>query len=124
MPHRLPTMRSILLPVALGFVFGLVLGLLYGWVVRPVEYVDTAPDTLHPEYRTDFVLMVAETYAADRDLGRAQIRLASLGPQAPLESVESSILYAVERGFSPSDLSTLNRLAIDLRSLATPAAAP
>ena len=119
-------MRSLLLPVALGLVFGLVIGLLYGWLIQPVEYVDTAPNTLHPEYRSDYVLMVAETYAAEGDIGRAQVRLASLGPQAPLESVEGAILYAVERGFSRTDLATLNRLAVDLRSLtpATPPAQP
>ena len=33
------------------------LGLLYGWVINPVDYVDTTPDTLRIDYKTDYVLM-------------------------------------------------------------------
>ena len=43
------------------------LGLLYGWVINPVDYVDTAPDTLRIDYKTDFVLMVAEAYQGESD---------------------------------------------------------
>ena len=49
--------------VAIGI--GLGLGLYYGWVVSPVAYVDTAPNTLRPDYKADYVLMVAEAYQAD-----------------------------------------------------------
>jgi hypothetical protein len=38
---------------------GLALGLLYGWVLSPVKYVDTTPNTLRADYQTDYVLMVA-----------------------------------------------------------------
>jgi hypothetical protein len=35
-------------------------GLLYGWMVNPVRYVNTTPDTLRADYQLDYVLMVAE----------------------------------------------------------------
>lgn len=100
-----------------GLVIGLAVGLIYGWVLRPVEYVDTAPDTLREDYRTDYVLMVAEAYAGDGDLDLAQIRLAALGPQPPIDIVVEAIDYAVTQEFSRPDLETLNRLAIHLRSI-------
>jgi hypothetical protein len=53
--------------------FGVVLGLLYGWVLSPVEFVDTTPDTLGRYYKSDYVLMVAEAYKAERDLGTASL---------------------------------------------------
>ncbi|MCJ7512465.1 MAG: hypothetical protein MUO23_05795 [Anaerolineales bacterium] len=113
-------MRLFLPRLLLGLAIGLAAGLVYGWVIQPVEYVDTAPNTLDDNYRTDYVLMVAETYGAERDLGRAQLRLASLGPERPLAKVETAILYAVEHGLSRDDLSTLNQLAVDLRTLSPP----
>ncbi|UCF61533.1 MAG: hypothetical protein JSV37_02300, partial [Anaerolineaceae bacterium] len=77
-------MNSTPFRLTVGLIIGLVVGLIYGWVLRPVEYVDTAPDTLREDYRTDYVLMVAEAYAGDGDLDLAQIRLATLGPQPPI----------------------------------------
>jgi hypothetical protein len=113
-------MRLILPRFLLGLAIGLAAGLIYGWIIQPVEYVDTAPNTLDDDYRTDYVLMVAETYAAESDLGRAQLRLASLGPEPPLLKVEAAILYAVDHGLTREDLSALNRLAVDLRTLSPP----
>jgi len=101
----------------IGLVLGLLIGLLYGWVVRPVEYVDTAPASLRVDYRTDFVLMVAEAYAQENDLELARIRLASLGPQPPINFVIAAIDYGVLEAFTQNDLQTLNRLAVDLRSM-------
>ena len=100
-----------------GLIIGLAVGLIYGWILRPVEYVDTAPDTLREDYRTDYILMVAEAYAGDGDLDLAQIRLASLGPQPPVDIVVEAIDYAVKQEFDRSDLEILNRLAIQLRSI-------
>ncbi len=54
-------------------------GLFYGWVINPVKYVDTTPDTLRIDYKSDYVLMVAESYGADGDLALAARRLALLG---------------------------------------------
>jgi hypothetical protein len=100
-----------------GLTLGLILGLLYGWIIRPVEYLDTAPASLREDYRSDFVLMIAETYANEGDLELARIRLASLGPQPPINFVLAAIDYGVEHDFNPNDLQTLNRLAVDLRSM-------
>jgi hypothetical protein len=92
-------------------------GLLYGWIIRPVEYVDTAPASLRQDYRVDYVLMIAEAYTGEGDLELARVRLASLGPQPPINFVIAAIEYGVEADFNQNDLQTLNRLAVELRSM-------
>ena len=39
----------------LALLIGIALGLVYGWIISPVEYVDTTPDTLRADYRADYV---------------------------------------------------------------------
>ncbi|HUS83786.1 MAG TPA: hypothetical protein VMX56_01470 [Anaerolineales bacterium] len=101
----------------IGIFIGLLLGLLFGWVIRPVEYVDTSPEALREDFRSDYVLMVAEAYLVDRDLELARYRLASLGSRPSLNYVIDAIDFGVENGFNQIDLQTLNQLAVDIRSI-------
>ncbi len=103
----------------IGIFIGLVLGVLYGWIIRPVEYVDTTPNTLRADYRTDFVLMIAETYSGDGDLDSALIRLAALGSQPPIEIVLEAIDFSIEADRPRFELEVLNHLANQLRDLQT-----
>jgi hypothetical protein len=108
-------------PIGRLFVFllpGIALGLLYGWLIQPVHYVDTAPASLRADYQTDYVLMVAQAYSAGQDLQTAQVRLASLGPEPAADHVTRALTYAVDHDFSRYDLDTLNQLAIALREAA------
>jgi len=104
----------------LGALLGGFLALIYGWLIRPVEYVDTTPDSLRTDFRTDYVLMVAESYSADQDLDLAQFRLAALGPLPPDVYATDAIDYALELFFSRTDLEHLNQLALALRALPQP----
>lgn len=113
-------MRDRLVPLFFGLLSGLLIAVIYGWLIRPVEYIDTSPDSLRVDFRTDYVLMVAESYSADQDLTLAQVRLAALGPLAPEEYVTQAIDYALEQSFGRSDLEQLNTLAIALRTLPQP----
>ncbi len=101
----------------LGVILGLLLGLVYGWLIRPVEYIDTTPDSLRVDFRTDYVLMAAEAYSAEGDLDLAHFRLATLGPRPPAEYATDAIDYALENNFSQRDVETLNQFAIVLRTL-------
>ena len=58
---------------------GLLLGLVYGWVIAPVEYRDVDPADLAREYRDEYVRLVAASYVLDRDDAFARQRLAALG---------------------------------------------
>jgi hypothetical protein len=99
---------------------GIGLGLLYGWVIDPIDYVDTTPNTLLADYKADYVLMVAEIYSADRDAEAAVIRLTYLGDPSPVESVENALIFAVNANYASEDLRMLRDLADALAPLSQP----
>ncbi|MFZ2097343.1 MAG: hypothetical protein WAV05_11970 [Anaerolineales bacterium] len=94
----------------IAVILGATIGLFYGWVVNPVEFVDIAPQSLRVDYKSDYVLMVAESYQVDHDLGLAVRRLALLGSAAPTEIVANSLSYALQHEYPPQDLSLLQSL--------------
>lgn len=90
-------------------------GLLYGWQLNPVQYVDTTPDTLDSDYKTDYVLMVAEAYSYEGDLDMAARRLALLGDTQPTETVRAAILFAESLGYYDADIELMRNLSADLQ---------
>ena len=86
---------------------GAAAGLFYGWVVNPVQYVDISIQNLRVDYKSDFVIMVAESYQSDHDLGAAVRRLALLGNSAPTAIVVSALDYGLQNGYDAQDLSLL-----------------
>jgi hypothetical protein len=99
---------------------GVGLGLLYGWIIDPVDFVDTTPESLRGDYQSDYVLMVAEIFHADRDAEAAVIRLTFLNDPSPVISVENALIFAVEAGYSADDLRLLRDLADALAPLGQP----
>ncbi len=63
----------------IALILGASAGLFYGWVVNPVEYVDIAPQSLRVDYKTDYVLMIAEAYQVDHDMGIGRQAIGPLG---------------------------------------------
>jgi hypothetical protein len=94
----------------IAVILGAAAGLFYGWVVNPVEYVDIAPESLRVDYKTDYVLMVAEAYQVDHDMGLAVRRLAVLGSAAPTIIVANALSYALQHEYASQDLSLLQSL--------------
>ena len=104
----------------LAIIVGAAAGLFYVWKISPVEYVDTTPNTLRVDYKSDYVLMVAEAYNADKDLAQAVRRLSFLGTAQPREIVREAILFAESKGYTDADVSRMRSLGRDLESF-TPA---
>ncbi len=100
----------------LAILVGAAAGMLYGWVVSPVEYVDTTPQTLRVDYKSDYVLMVAEAYSTERDLAKAVTRLAALGSDMPAEIVRQAILFAESQGYTDADVALMRSLWRDLET--------
>ena len=92
-------------------ILGIGIGLLYGWVIDPVEYVDTYPGSLREDYRTDYVLMVAEAYQNERNLELAVGRLGFFGNTPPDSYVDNALYFAVQSGYGASDLGLLRELS-------------
>ena len=62
-----------------GLIIGIVLGLLYSWLISPIEYTNTTPNTLRTDFKDTYRLTVALSYQATGDLARAQARLNLFG---------------------------------------------
>jgi len=89
---------------------GIGVGLLYGWVIDPVDYVDTYPDALRQDYKALYVLMVAETYQKERDLDQAIERLGFFD-DSPDSLVEATLYFAVQNEYPVTDLGMLRTLS-------------
>lgn len=104
--------------IALGI--GLGAGLYVGWVLSPITYVDTTPDSLHADYRADYVLMVAESYHAAQDPDAAARQLALLGSQPPVLTAQQTLAYAHAHRFSTGDVDLLQDLALAMQTWQAP----
>lgn len=99
----------------LSIAVGIGLGLYYGRVISPVQYVDTTPATLRADFRADYTLMVAETFQNEQDLDNAARRLAILGSQPPAEFVLQALSFAQQNKYSPADMALLQKLNVALQ---------
>ena len=89
---------------------GITLGLIYGWVINPIQYTDITPNILREDYRTDYVLMVAEAHQGDHDAETAARRLAILGSDSPSQLVSAALDYANNNSFTQNEITTLQNL--------------
>jgi hypothetical protein len=103
------------LSIILSIAIGIGLGIFYGRVISPVQYVDTTPSNLRADFRADYTLMVAETFQNEQDLDKAARRLAILGSQPPIEFVSQALNFARQNKYTPSDISLLENLSTALR---------
>ncbi len=94
---------------------GAVAGMVYGWVINPVKYVDTSPASLRSDYKADYVLMVAEIYSSDGNLEQASRRLAVLSSLPPARVVADALLTARELQYGNADLEVMDHLSQALK---------
>ena len=97
-----------------GVVLGLIIGLLYAWLINPVDYVDTAPNTLKPFYKDQYRLMIATAYDADPDIVRAKARLELLEDEDAYRAVAEQAQHALSAGGTPDESQALGKLAAAL----------
>ena len=83
-----------------------------------MHYVDTSPDTLRIDYKTDYVLMVAEAYQNENDLGLAVRRLALAGQyHLPPRWSGQAIQFAQKYGYAEADITRCKSLWNELEAL-------
>lgn len=97
-----------------GLLVGLGLGFLFGWGLWPVQYHDTTPAQLRPDYRDEYLRLVALSYQVEPDLAQARARLAAMGDTAPFPQLVARIEAWIAAGASPAALEPLIQLARDL----------
>lgn len=100
----------------ISILVGMVVGILYGWFFRPIKAVDLNLGVLRSDYKTDLVLMVAETYKKPEDMTLAKSHLLLLGKDKPLQIVQQAQISASELGYSGKDADLLTMLANNLQA--------
>ena len=81
---------------AVGLVVGIILGLLFGWVISPVKFIDGNIVQLRDDLKVEYLRMAIDSYALNQDAGLAETRYDQLGENA------STILSDIE--FNPENL--------------------
>lgn len=107
-----------------GFVLGALLGLVFAWVVAPVEYVDTSPASLRENFKDQYRALIAAAYVANSDLARAQARLNLLADADVARTLAEQAQRTLAEGGSPDAAQALALLALDLGQGPTPAVSP
>jgi hypothetical protein len=99
-----------------GLVIGLVLGVLYSWVISPVQYIDTDPSSLAAQYKDEYRRVIALAYGANRNLERARERLALMDSGDQIQALAAQAQRMVAENQPPNEARMLAILAADLGS--------
>lgn len=99
-----------------GLIIGLVLGTLLV-ILFPASRVDLAPANLADEYKAEYRLMVALSYATSGNIVRAQARLALLNDGDPVRALASQAQLALIDNSSQREARALASLAADIQIL-------
>jgi hypothetical protein len=86
-------------------------------LISPVRYIDTSPNTLRIDYKTDYVLMVSEAYQSEKDVDQAIRRLGLLGTTPPVELVAQTIQFAQKAGYTEADVARMQALLSALQTM-------
>jgi hypothetical protein len=108
--------RSLWVFILLALLAGAGIGILYGWYLDPVDYVDLTPDALRADFKADYVLITAEAYHAEQDPGMAARRLAIFGARSPSALAADGLHYARSTGFPNSDIALMQELVTALQA--------
>jgi hypothetical protein len=108
--------RSHWIFIVIALLAGIALGLVYGWVIDPVDYFNLTPDTLRADFKADYVLMIAEAYRSDQDTGLAARRLAIFGSQSPSAIAANGLEAARAADFSAPDIVLMQQLVTALQA--------
>jgi hypothetical protein len=97
-----------------GFVIGIVLGLVYAWLIAPQEHQDTSPASLQPEFKDQYRAMIASAFVATGNLPRAEARLALLNDSDVARVLAEQAQRTLGGGKSPLEAQALGLLAVAL----------
>ncbi len=107
-----------------GLVIGLILGVLYSWVISPVEYVDTDPSSLSAAYKDEYRRVIALAYNANGDLARARERLALIDSGDVIQPLAAQAQRMLAENQPPEEARMVAVLAADLSNAAAVSIAP
>jgi hypothetical protein len=119
-------LRNLTLHLILALLAGLGLGLAYSWLISPVTYVDANPGILRTDFKDQYRVVIAASYAGSHDLARARARLELLNNTDPVGELSAQAQRMLSAGESVDHVQPLAQLATDLQqgfaSISTPSA--
>lgn len=98
-----------------GIIIGVVIGLLYAWLVQPVQYTNTTPASLRTDSKNQYRALIAAAYMANGDLVRARARLELLGDPDPYRFLAEQAQHTLADGKSFEEARALGMLAAALK---------
>lgn len=107
--------RSLILQIIFAVLAGLGLGLAYSWLLSPVTYVDANPALLRADFKDQYRVVIAASYAANQDLTRARARLDLLGDSDPVAELSAQAQRMLAAGEPFEKVRPLAQLATDLQ---------
>lgn len=103
--------RAALYNLFFGLLIGLVASLYYAWEIAPVQYLDSTPQALREEHGQDYLVLIAQTYSVEGDIGRAHVRLGALVLDNPADFVSGRAQWMIASGFNTADIRAMAALA-------------
>lgn len=82
-------MRRMPWGILLALLVGLGLGLVYAWLISPLQVTQADPFALRADFKDSYRSAIASAYAATGNLARAQARLALLRDPDPIEALNA-----------------------------------
>ncbi len=99
----------------LALLIGIGAGLTYAWLIAPVEYVDASPSILRDDFKDQYRIVIAASYASAHDLGRARARLELLSDTNPIGELTAQAQRMVSASEADANIQLLVLLATDLQ---------
>jgi hypothetical protein len=97
-----------------GLIIGIVLGLVYAWLLSPRVFRDTSPASLQSEFKDHYRAMIAAAFVANGNLPRAEARLQLLGDSDVVRALAEQAQRTLAEGVSPREAQALGLLAVAL----------
>lgn len=107
-----------------GLLLGLIMGLVFTWVVSPVKEIDTHPNLLRDDYKDIYRTLIARAYQANNNLPRAEARLALIGDEDPSLALAAQAQRYLAEGGDLETAKVLANLSSALQSAAINSATP
>ena len=86
----LEKLKNPALAAGVAVVIGFLLGLAWGWVIQPVEFVDATPEVWRADYQQDYLRMTIDSFLVNSDTTLALRRWQNLGDIADTRLKEIS----------------------------------
>jgi hypothetical protein len=81
-----------------GLVIGVVIGILYAWLVQPVQYTNTTPASLQPIFKDRYRSLIALAYLTNSDMVRASARLELLKDEDAYKTLSEQAQRSLAEG--------------------------